>query len=145
MHLQIDFAHMAIAHLAYAHAGQMQGRPGYSPQYVAPEVLAAYHSNAADYAVTGAEDIWALGIIAFELLTDQTAFPLGMATEEIEAQILGYEEAPWEAPSRKSRERMRAFGKSVMKCLSRDPEERPSASQLLQSWDHVFDTLKSRN
>jgi serine/threonine protein kinase len=140
----LGFAHMAIAHWASARAGQMQGLPGFSWQYVAPEVLTAFKSEAAEYTVTGAEDMWALGIIAFELLTDQSAF-LGMTSEEIEAQILGHEVAPWEAPSRTTRERMRGFGKSVMKCLNRDPTQRPTALQVLQSWDRIFDTMKSRN
>jgi hypothetical protein len=32
----------------------------------------------------------------------------------------------------------------VMRCLSREPHARPTADQLLQSWDHTFDNMVSQ-
>jgi serine/threonine protein kinase len=123
----------------------MRGCPGYSRQYVAPEVLHAVKSDAEEYRVTGAEDIWALGIIAFELLTFEPAFPLGLTVPEIEAQILGHEAAPWEVQSSEINRKLRGLRKSVMACLHRNPTQRPTSLQVLESWNHIFDTIKSRN
>ena len=44
-------------------------------KYAAPEVVHAFESGARDIKVDAAVDIWALGMIAFELLTEQHTFP----------------------------------------------------------------------
>ena len=37
--------------------------------------------------------------------------------------------------------KLRMLKRSLIKCLSRDPEERPSAKALLESWENLFDTF----
>ena len=36
--------------------------------------------------------------------------------------------------------KLRMLKRSLVKCLSRDPAERPTAAALLESWENLFDT-----
>src|SRR5690606_27425507 len=56
-----------------------------SPSYIAPEV-------ARGEAITCAADIWALGVILFELLTG--ARPFGLRTDDAAATVKAVKEAP---------------------------------------------------
>ena len=48
----------------------------YTLVYAPPEVAQAVHAGAKTVVVTPAMDAWALGVVAFELLTGQSAFNL---------------------------------------------------------------------
>lgn len=97
--------------------------------------------------VDAAVDIWAVGVIAFELLTGQRAFPSGAAAKSndtVQAALAGRTPLPWEGDSTATLERLeklRGLRRSVLKCLERDPAARPTADSLLRSWDHAFDNL----
>ena len=127
-----------------SHAGTMRG-PSYSLQYVAPEVLAAVEAGDASIETSAAADIWALGVIAYELLTNSRAFGMGTTRAVITAQVLGREAAPWEQEPRAVGAKLRGLRRSVMSCLQRDPEQRPTAAQLVEGWEHMFDTIQTRN
>ena len=104
--------------------------------------------------VDAAVDIWAVGVIAFELLTGERAFPahsMSPADAHRAAQdaIVGRKPLPWEgsgADSLHRLDKLRVLRRTVMLCLERDPAKRPSAAALVTSWDHTFDLhTRSRN
>jgi hypothetical protein len=56
------------------HAGEQVGLT-YSLLYAAPEVIAAVEAGRAHFVGSPAADVWALGVIAYELLTQSRALP----------------------------------------------------------------------
>lgn len=112
--------------------------------------------------------MWAIGVIAYELLTRQPAFPLAYpcafttgrrstsaavcdetpdsglpdhARQRVRSQLLGHEPLPWEPESPGAESRLACMGRfrdSVLLCLSRGPRQRPSAERLVQLWREVY-------
>jgi serine/threonine protein kinase len=95
--------------------------------------------------VTGAADIWSIGVIAFELLTNERAFSPNATDEEIIASLWGHA-LPWEAGSgREERcEKLRGLKRAVLACLDRDVYKRPSAAAMLSSLEHMFDSMRTQ-
>ena len=62
----------------------------------APEVEAARESGAAGVVTDGSADMWALGVLAFELLTQSSAFPPGVPVATVRKMVLGRIPLPWE-------------------------------------------------
>lgn len=114
--------------------------------YAAPEVIAAYEAGNVVHVVQGAADVWALGVIAFELLTKERAFGMHASAAEMLQRVASSAPLPWEegAPSQAARlAQLRVLRRSVLQCLVRDPGERPTSEALLQSWSHMFDATRS--
>jgi serine/threonine protein kinase len=118
--------------------------------YTAPEIiLSARHVTGTGPCAlaSAAADMWALGIIAFELLTNTSVFPVGSAPEDIRAALSGQTPLPWEEGvegAEEQRKKLRGLRRIVMPCLDRDPSKRPAAEQVLQSWWHLFDEMKTQ-
>jgi serine/threonine protein kinase len=95
--------------------------------------------------VTGAADIWSIGVIAFELLTNERVFSASATDEDIIASLRGHA-LPWEAGAgREERyEKLRGLKRAVLACLDRDVSKRPSAAALLASLEHMFDSMKTQ-
>lgn len=127
----------AAAHVAAAAAA---APPGAAP-------LAAATRGTPPVAVATAEaDMWALGVVAFELLSNERAFPPFAAPEAIRAALRGSTLLPWEqgAPGAEARrQKLRGLRGAVLGCLNRDPTLRPTAKTVLTAWNDVFDQLKS--
>jgi serine/threonine protein kinase len=100
-------------------------------QAAAPEVLLAAESNTPVLAADTATDIWALGVIAFELISSQHLFPPGTSQATIRGAIFGAKPMPWENIPEHRRTPLQA---SVMKCFAREPTERPRAATLAAEW-----------
>jgi serine/threonine protein kinase len=64
--------------------------------YAPPEVIAAFDAGETHITVTGAADMWSLGVISFELLTGRRAFPKECHLDEVRAQVIGAKPLPWE-------------------------------------------------
>lgn len=102
--------------------------------------------------VNAAVDIWAIGVIAFELLTGERVFPPAAVSSSgsdaaVKAALLGRTLLPWEGASDAAKgrqEKLRGLRRTVLKCLARDPTARPTSDTLLQSWEHAFDNMQSR-
>lgn len=82
-----------------------------------------------------AQDIWALGMMAYECLTHSTVFPVYMSPEAVFATAAGDAQYPWEVANKDP-----SFHKSkarpvITACLSREPRKRPTAQQLLKMID----------
>lgn len=132
-------------------AGSTEGL-SFSRKYAAPEVVHALEAGSRSMTVDSAVDVWALGVIAFELLTGERAFPaFNMSAAECEraAQegIAGRAQLPWEGDTPEVAlrlKKLRGLSRSVLQCLHRSPAERPTAAALLSAWDHMFDSMHSR-
>jgi serine/threonine protein kinase len=68
----------------------------FSLTYASPEVIAAYDAGETQVTVSGAADMWSLGVIAYELLTGRRAFPKECHLDEVRAQVIGAKPLPWE-------------------------------------------------
>jgi serine/threonine protein kinase len=120
-----------------------QAALAFSPRYAAPEIVRSFEAQELTIYATSAVDIWALGVMAYELLTDCPAFNSHASPQDVLAQLAGREHLPWEDPKIKDAKfrQLRILKRSVLKCLSRDPALRPSAAELLSSWEKLFDSL----
>ncbi|MGI9043634.1 MAG: protein kinase domain-containing protein [Gemmatimonadaceae bacterium] len=103
-----------------------------TPAYMAPEQALA------DPTIDHRADIYAFGIVAYELLTGAPPFKSKTAQATLAAHIT---QAP--EPVREKREEIPpALASIVMQCLEKQPEDRPqSANELLQ----LFDSLATGN
>lgn len=113
----------------------------YTLGYAAPEVLADVEAGHKSHTVDPAVDVWALGVIAYELFCGRRLFDPGADISEVRARLLGSEPLPWEAGAREAGselEGMRGLRRSVLQCLERDPSNRPTAQSLLAQWDGIF-------
>lgn len=123
----------------------------FSLKYAAPEVVHALEAGEKAIRVEPAVDVWAIGVIAFELLTGERAFPSHTGARDgdqaVQDAIAGRALLPWEGASAAARERLdklRGLRRTVLRCLDRDASKRPSAASLLNSWDHAFDNMQTR-
>ena len=99
-------------------------------------------------------DIWSIGVIAFELLTREFAFPIDdmhMSAAEPESlaqkAIAGRALLPWEGSSETTQQRLQklhGLKRTVMRCLDRGPANRATAAALSSSWDHAFDYMRTQ-
>ena len=124
----------------------------FSLKYAAPEVVHALEAGSRSIEVHPAVDIWSIGVIAFELLTGERAFSI-LNMDAIESEqaaqeaIAGRVPLPWEGTSEETQQRLeklRGMRRTVLRCLERDPAERPTAAALLSAWDHTFDNMHTR-
>lgn len=115
----------------------------FSLRYAAPETVAAFEAKELTVGVDSAVDMWALGIMAYELLTDAPVFKRDSTKKDIQDRLSGRAPLPWEDPETKdsSLRKLRMLKRSLVKCFSRDPVERPSASDLLIAWNKLFDNI----
>ena len=144
------FLKLALAQLVWS-AGSTASL-SYSLKYAAPEVVHTLEAGSRTIHVDAAVDIWAVGVIAFELLTGERAFPthdMSAAESESAAQeaIAGRALLPWEGSSEATQQRLetlRGLKRTVTRCLDRNPANRPTAAGLVSSWDHTFDNMQTR-
>ena len=98
---------------------------------MAPEVAAAWETGATSVIVSPAVDIWAFGVLAYELLTHRHAFPRTLSEAAIWDQVTGRVALPWETLDGEGTNNFRARAKGiVLECLHRDAAQRPTAKAL---------------
>lgn len=108
--------------------------------YAAPEVIRAAEAGVSTVEAGGAVDVWGLGVIAWELLTTTRAFPATVRAATVADMLVGRAELPWERSAVVAQlvPRLRVLRRSVLRCLSREAAERPSAEELLTEWEAAF-------
>ena len=105
--------------------------------YAPPEVVAAYQAGA-NITVAPAQDIWALGVMAFEALTGGRAVA---ATQELFLCAAGAKAYPWDssmladAPPRWRKSRLRP---TIEQCLAHDPAQRPEAQAIVEQVNRLW-------
>src|SRR5262245_33472231 len=87
-----------------------------TPAYMAPEQLAGSE-------VTAQSDIYALGLVLYELFTGQRAIEAKNV-----AELVRKREAGILPPSQLVRELDPAIDRAILRCLERDPADRPSSA-----------------
>jgi serine/threonine protein kinase len=114
--------------------------------YAAPETVHALEAGERTVAVSPAVDMWALGVIAFELLTGAPTFAYGESREGALAKLAGRTALPWEAGA-EGRDakltKLRRLKGTILACLDRDPAARPSARALLDTWNRFWDAAET--
>jgi serine/threonine protein kinase len=103
--------------------------------YASPEVIATFEAGHATHTMRPAADVWALGVIAFEMLTGESVFNPYSGKDAVLNAIAGRGQLPWEGPRRSELlAGLHAFEPCVMACLQRDPAARPSVGTVLEAW-----------
>ena len=82
--------------------------------------------------------MWAIGVIAYELLTGRPAFPLGTTQEGLIDALTGKKKLPWEEASADELRMLLKLKGPVLQCLSREPELRPTIDQLMANLYSIF-------
>lgn len=114
--------------------------------YAAPEAVNALRRGESTIHATEALDLWAVGVMAFELLTDTAVFPPFTPKEHVLRVAAGAAAGggpdaplyPWEGDSEAAaaaRSHLKRLEPSIMRCLAREPAERPTAAEVLREWD----------
>ena len=108
----------------------------FSLNYAAPELVLAQKRGAGAVTTAAAADVWALGVLAFELLSGRRTFSPGTPEKEIREMLAGSRELPWE---REDPKQLRTLKHSVLACLAREPSARPDAAGVHQAWANLLD------
>lgn len=89
-----------------------------------------------------ATDMWALGVIAYELLASRRLFAPPATETEARAQLAGRAPLPWERPEAAAElAALKVLRRSVLLCLSRAPAARPTSRELLGAWNGYFEAV----
>jgi serine/threonine protein kinase len=123
------------------HAGHTT-RLTFSLAYSPPEALQALQEGGVTVTADAAADMWAISVIAYELITHSPAFPvLAWSRTHAADAALGRRPYHWESQvgTFQNAPELRALGGAIRACLSRDPAARPTAASLLSEINSLFD------
>lgn len=102
--------------------------------YAAPEAVIAFEDDR-QLVVHPSLDIWSLGVMVYVCVSGTEVFDEAEGLDAVSLHARGHATYPWEGPKMAE-----AWAKSparplLQPCLSRDPTQRPSASELLHAID----------
>ena len=104
----------------YAGKGQFLTKSLGTPYWMAPELLSA------DTAYDNKVDVYAYGIVLWEIVTTKSPYQ-GISPAQIIAQVLAHDKRP-PLPNNCNEE----FKELIQKCWDRDPKVRPSFNQIIK-------------
>lgn len=113
-----------------------------STRWTSPEFQQARDRKAETVAADTSTDIWAFGIMGYELLTGKPAFPPGLPRGTIRRMLLGKAPLPWEdhANSSELTEQLEdnEMKGIVLSCLARKPSIRPHSAALAATFSKIM-------
>eukprot|EP00892_Ulva_mutabilis_P001194 jgi/Ulvmu1/11075/UM007_0257.1 len=118
----------------------------FSLYYAPPEVIRAFKAGEDQIVAEESADVWALGVIAWELFTKRKFYGPAPDFKWVVRVLMGEEPLPSELPLLPEvREKLgnSRFRNVFLSMLARDPAARPSVSQLLTAWNSVFSQTTS--
>ena len=105
--------------------------------YAAPETVLSLLRGERTVIVDASVDAWALGVMAYELLTRSRVFPPG-TRQLVEETMLGQHPLPWEDTADPEHganiRRLGWMKEGVLSMLKRNPENRAKLHVVLKSW-----------
>ena len=108
----------------------------FSILFAPPEIAAVVAAQQRTSVVSSAADVWALGIMAWTLLTGRLPYAHGV---EIMPKLLGEQIFPWEQRLDQETEyKLGILEPSVRSMLERDPTQRATINNLLLAWRSLF-------
>lgn len=117
-----------------------------STRWTPPEILKARDRKHESFTVDTAADIWAFGIMGYELLTGNTAFPPGLPRGTIRRMLHGKAPLPWEDHANSSELTDELTDNEVkglvLSCLARSPSIRPPAAALAATLQKLVEASK---
>ncbi len=132
--LQEDNTWRVIDYGCTVHEGD-EVEPAFTLRFCPPE-LADAHANHERIVAHRSADVWAVGVIAFEMITGELLFPLGSSSNDIKAILSGSRPFPHEEnPAVWAK--MGRLRKVVQAMLSRDPAQRPTIPDISKKLDHM--------
>ena len=107
--------------------------------YEAPETVQARVEGRATVVADRTVDVWALGVICYETLTQTQLFSPAADVQEMAAAFAGHA-LPWENPTPNAAQlgKLGVMREGVLLMLDRDPERRPRLSVLFQIWRRLM-------
>ena len=116
----------------------------FSMAYSPPETLHAVRAGEHTITSDPSADIWAIGVITYELVLGRPAFPArAWSREQLTQAARGQLAYPWEEPDQPGRFRhmpeARALSGALRACLNRRAARRPTAAALGRRFNHLFD------
>ena len=108
----------------------------YTPLFAPPELGQIITTGQTHFVVSGAVDVWALGIMAWTLLTGSLPY---VSDEELVPKLLGHQLYPWEEKiDANTNFKLGILKPAVLSMLNRDPEKRATIHQVHNEWNSLM-------
>ena len=108
----------------------------YTPKFAPPELGQIIMKGQSHFVVSGAVDVWALGIMAWTLLTGSLPYVCG---DELMPKLLGQQLFPWEEKmDAKTNFKLGLLKPAVLSMLNRDPEKRATIHEVHTEWNSLL-------
>lgn len=117
-------------------------------RWTPPEIQKARDRKEETMEASTAADIWAFGVMGYEILTEKAAFAPGLPRGTIRRMLIGRAPLPWEDHANSNEltddiEDNELKG-IVLSCLARKPEIRPTAEALALTLQKLLDASRER-